>query len=71
MHEEDTDEVGPKITSFLLHRPWYAHTKHETDADGDTEAGADPNVEGAGPERSSRVGIETQQAARSSRFLVA
>lgn len=36
MNEQDTGEIDPKVTEFLLHKPWYAGTKR--DAGQDTEA---------------------------------
>ena len=33
--EEDTQEADPKLTNFLLQKPWYIGTKQNTDANAD------------------------------------
>ena len=45
VNEHDIGEVDPKVTEFLLHKPWYAGTKHG--ADQDTEADTDHDGAGA------------------------
>lgn len=44
MDEQNTDDVDPKVVTFLLRKPWYARSKG---VDSDTESEADSNDERA------------------------
>ena len=45
MHEDEIEEVDPKVTEFLLRKPWYAGTTYDTDRDADADADSDLDTE--------------------------
>ena len=41
VHEEKLEEVDPRVTEFLLRKPWYAGTTYDADGNADADSDAD------------------------------